>query len=1259
MKPPESRTLMDRIILFCLDNRLVVALLVVLLAGWGVVVAPFDWHIPGLLRNPVPVDAIPDLGENQQIVFTQWEGRSPQDMEDQITYPLSAALLGLPGVRSVRCYSMFGFSSIYIVFNEDIDFYWARSRVVEKLSSLPGNTIPQGVKPQLGPDATGLGQVFWYTLEGADPDGNPTGGWDLDELRSIQDWTVRYALMSAEGVSEVASAGGHIREYQVEVDPDAMRYYGVTLPDVFQAVKMSNQETGARSIEINRVEYLIRSRGFLKSIEDIENTVVTVRETIPVLIKNIAHVTQGPAFRRGALDKGGAEVAGGVVTVRYGENPLKVIERVKEKIREISPGLPRKQLPDGTISQIRIVPFYDRSELIHETLGTLSKALTEEILITIIVILVMIRHFRSSLLISSLLPLAVLTCFIAMKYFKVDANVVALSGIAIAVGTIVDMGIILCENILRHLEESGGKSSMKEIVFTASSEVAGAITTAVTTTVISFLPVFTMTGAEGKLFKPLAYTKTFALIASIILTVTVIPSAAMILFKRRQVGTGWKPLLALAAWCERALGRWKGWLTIGLSVLLTGIILADHWKPLGSGAGLGKNSILTALFIGIILGFFWLFQRFYQRLLRVFLRNKVKFLAMPVLMLVLGAHIWMGFNRLWQWLPSGILNLSPVTWVSGMFPGLGKEFMPPLDEGSFLFMPTTMPHASLGEVLEIVRLQDMAISRIPEVASTVGKVGRADTVLDPAPISMIETIINYHPEYLTDADGRLVKFKYDPSGEDYFRTPAGTIVNALDGEPYEVKGVFIRDEAGRLQPDDDGALFRVWRKPLSKALNPGREYWPGVKTTDDIWDAIVRAAQVPGVTSAPRLQPIAARIVMLQSGIRAPMAIQIKGHDQEKIQAFAYELESVLKDVPGVESNSVTADRLIGKPYLEIQIDRSAIARYGLYLEQVQQAIEVAIGGKPATQTVQGRERYTVSVKYMREMRNDMDAIGRLLLPAPSGQQIPLREVAEIEYVKGPQVIKSENTFLTGYVLFDKKPDWAEVAVIDSVRKVISHQMDQQTLTLPEGISYSFTGSYQNQVRAQKKLQIVLPLALLLIFMILYLQFKSVSTTLSIFSGITVAWAGGFILIWLYSQSWFLNFSLMGENIRQVFQIHPFNLSVAVWVGFLALFGIASDDGVVMASYLDQSFKRHKPGTIQEIRTAVVLAGSRRIRPCLMTTATTILALLPVLTSSGRGSGIMLPMAIPTFGGMILAIVTMFVVPVLYAAVKEHQIKTQ
>jgi Cu(I)/Ag(I) efflux system membrane protein CusA/SilA len=1264
---PEQMSLVGRLLRFCLTNKLVVGLMALFVIALGIYVAPFDWELGGFPRDPVPTDAIPDIGENQQIVFTEWMGRSPQDVEDQISYPLTISLLGVPGVKTIRSYSFFGFSSIYIIFKEKIDFYWSRSRVLEKLNSLPAGTLPQGVQPALGPDSTALGQIYWYTLEGRDPEGNPAGGWDLEELRTIQDWYIRYALLSADGVSEVASVGGFVREYQIDVDPDAMRAYNVTLPEVYAAVKGSNIDVGAKSIELNRIEYFIRGIGFIKRVEDIENSVVKVNNNVPISVKDIGTVTLGPALRRGALDKDGAEAVGGVVVARYGENPLAVIKNVKKKIGEISAGLATKTLPDGTVSKVTVVPFYDRTGLIYETLGTLNDALTQEILITCIVVILMVMHLRSSVLIGGLLPLAVLMCFIAMKYFGVDANIVALSGIAIAIGTMVDMGIVICENILRHLERASPDAPRLEVVHRAASEVGSAVLTAVATTIVGFLPVFTMTGAEGKLFKPLAFTKTFALLASIIIALTIIPVGALILFTGKisakklrwifygiigaagvsiivhgihigssivSLGGGIILLFAVYGFLQSQIpGNLKAKIPLVanfLIVIFVAVLLSIFWEPLGPQLGFLRNFIFVAALVGILLGFFRLFIIVYPALLSWTLAHKVILTLGVVIVICFAVTAWLGFDKTFGWMPDAAqkVGIDPNTtrsttfWVRGgeEFPGFGKEFMPPLDEGSYLYMPTTMVHASIGEATDILAKQDMAFRSIPEIDTVAGKIGRVESPLDPAPISMVETIVNYKPEYRTDKDGRRVNFRYDKKKEK-----------------------FVRDSNGELIPDPDGRPFRQWRDEI--------------KTPDDIWDEIVKAGKIPGTTSAPKLQPIAARIVMLQSGMRAPMGIKIKGPSLETIEGVGLQIEGFLKQVPSVEPSAVIADRIVGKPYLEIVPDRKALDRYGVKIRDFQDVVEVAIGGKKITTTVMGRERFPVRVRYQRELRDTIESMGKILVPAKAGkQQIPITELAEIRYVRGPQVIKSEDTFLTGYVLFDKKPGEAEVNVVEDCQRYLQSKIDDGELVLPPGVSYTFAGSYENQIRAQKKLSVVLPLALFIIFLILYFQFKSIPTTLLVFSGIFVAWAGGFILIWMYAQPWFLDFSVFGVSMRQLFQVHTINLSVAVWVGFLALFGIASDNGVIQSTYLDQVFRERKPGSIKEIREATIVAAQRRIRPCLMTSATTILALIPVLTSVGRGSDVMVPMAIPSFGGMLVVLISIFVVPVLYCWIKERRI---
>lgn len=1249
--------MLNKSIKFLIENKLVAVLMLVLFIGWGTVNAPFNWDTGFLPSNPVAVDAIPDIGENQQIVFTKWDGRSPQDIEDQITYPLTTSLLGIPGVKTIRSSSMFGFSSIYLIFEEDVEFYWSRSRILEKLNSLPSGLLPDGVNPALGPDATGLGQIFWYTLEGRDENGNATGGWDLQELRSIQDYYVKYALSAASGVSEVASIGGYVKEYQVDVNPELMRQYNIGLHQVVKAVKESNKDIGAQTLEINQAEYLVRGLGYVKSIADIENAVVASEDYTAIKIKDIGKVSLGPAARRGILDKEGAEVVGAVVVARYGANPMEVINNVKKKINELSPGLPSKVLRDGRTSQVTIVPFYDRTELIQETLGTLNEALTLEILITILVIVIMVFNLRASILISGLLPVAVLMVFIAMKVFGVDANIVALSGIAIAIGTMVDVGVILSENIIRHLDEEDKKLPINTIVYNATTEVSGAIVTAVMTTIISFIPVFTMIGAEGKLFRPLAFTKTFALTASLIVALFLIPPFAAFLFRKKSIRKTTNyviiGILTLSGLTAIFNGYWLGMILIAfgvtailklqerlsekrvnlinvyISALTIVFLLAEYWRPLGVDKSIFWNLIFVSLICFGLLGVFILFRRYYTRILQWALSNKLVFLSIPTMIVIVGFFI---------------------------MKNTGKEFMPSLNEGSFLLMPTSMPHSGVQENKRVLQQLDMAVASIPEIKTVVGKSGRTESALDPAPLSMYENVIQYKSEYMLNENGERQRYKVNDDGlfglkDGRFVANPNTSVSsslpvrqtgAVENKEEKISTTLDVTKA-QLIEDYDGEFYRNWR--------------PGIKSPDDIWNEIVKVTKLPGVTSAPKLQPIETRLVMLQTGMRAPMGIKVKGQDLKQIEAFGLQLENILKQAEGVKTEAVFADRIVGKPYLLIDIDREKIARYGISIEDVQNVLKVAVGGMVLTQTVEGRERYGVRVRYPRELRANPTDLKQIYIPVEKGSPVPLSELATIRYEQGPQVIKSEDTFLVGYVLFDKLDGFAEVNVVESAQELIQQKIDSGELIVPKGINYQFTGTYENQLRAEKTLSVVVPLALLIIFLILYFQFRSVATSLMVFTGIAVAFAGGFLMIWFYGQEWFLNFSFFGENMRDLFQMHTINLSVAVWVGFIALFGIATDDGVVMATYLTQTFDRNTPETLKEIRASVVEAGEKRIRPCLMTTATTILALLPVLTSTGRGSDIMIPMAIPSFGGMLIALITLFVVPVLYSWNKEIQLK--
>lgn len=1170
--------MLNKIIKYFLENRIITTFLLIAVIFGGLATAPFNWHGGLIPRDPIAVDAIPDIGDNQQIVATEWMGRSPKDIQEQITYPLSTSLLGIPGVKTIRSTSMFGMSFIYIIFNDDVEFYWSRSRILEKLNSLPAGLLPDGVQPSLGPDATALGQIFWYTLEGRDPKtGKPTGGWDPQELRTIQDYYVRYGLSAADGVSEVASVGGFVKEYQVDIDPDAMRSHGVNIMQVMLAVKNSNIDVGAGTMEVNKAEYLIRGLGYIKSLEDLENAAITSRNGLPVRVKDIAKVNFGPGNRRGGLDKEGQEAVGGVVVARYGANPMDVINNVKAKMAEMENGMPEKKLKDGTISKVTVVPFYDRTQLIRETIGTLEEALTHEVLICIIVILILVLNLRASAVIAGMLPLAVICTFIVMKMVGVEANIVALSGIAIAIGVMVDVGVVMMENVVKKMEakptaatplhnQLRGKE-LETVIFEGVSEVSSAILTAMATTVVSFIPVFAMQAQEGKMFHPLAFTKTFALMSALLLGFLVLPTLAYWVFSL----TGRIRIPGLSR-LTRVNGKTVNRALMAVVVVLAVYLLADLWLPLGPENGMVLNVLFVAGIIAVILGLLWLLVIFYERILRWCLSHRLLFMSVPLALLVCGVLIWRN---------------------------CGQEFMPTLDEGSFMLMPTSMPHTGVEENIRYCKILDRRIKAIPEIESVVGKWGRVNSALDPAPIQMYETVINYKPEYELDENGHRKRFK-------------------------------------------DG-YHRLWR--------------PEIRTEDDIWNAITEVTRLPGVTGSPKLQPIATRQVMLSTGLKAPMGLKIYGPDLESIEQAGRQFEKVMRQIPEINSASVYYDRSSGAPYVEIKLDREKLSRYGIQVGDVQSILSTAIGGMSEGNTVEGRERFPVRVRYARELRDAPDMLDQILIPAMDGTQIPLGQVAEVQFTRGATMINSENTFLVGYITFDKAGSLAEVEVVNEVMRVLDEQVKSGKIVLPKGVSYAFTGTYEQQEHAAKRLQIVIPVALMIILLILYFQFRSVTASLIHFSGVFVAFAGGFLLMWLYGQPWFMDFTVCDVNMRTHFGMGTINLSVAVWVGFIALFGIATDDGVLMGTYIHQTFLARNPQTRHDIIEAVVEAGKKRVRPAAMTTATTLIALLPVLSSTGKGADVMVPMSIPTFGGMMIQTMTMFVVPVLQCWWREHALK--
>jgi Cu(I)/Ag(I) efflux system membrane protein CusA/SilA len=1083
--------MINKLFSYCLKTPFVVFVIYGALVFWG------TWAI-----SNIPIDAIPDIGEKQVIVYTDWPGRSAQDVEDQVTYPLSVSLQGVPGVKTIRASSAFGFSEVYLIFEDKIDYYFARSRVLERLN-IAATKLPPGVMPVLGPDATGLGQVFWYTVEGE--------GHSLDELRTIQDWFIRYQLNSVKGVSEVASIGGFVKQYQIDVDPNKMLAFNIKLEDVLKAVKDSNIDVGAKVIESGGMEFIVRGLGFVKRVEDVEDIVVGEDKGVPIYVKNIAAVQLGPEFRRGALDKEGNQAVGGVVVMRYGENAMQTIHRVKMKIREIEKGLP---------PGVKMVPFYDRTELIHRTIGTLKEALILEIIITMAVVVPFLAHIFAGIIICLALPFSVLIAFIAMFYLGIDSNIMSISGIAIAIGALVDMGIIMTENSYRHLimekdEISAGRKTRLDVVFGAASEVGSAVITAILTTVVSFLPVFALEAQEGKLFHPLAWTKTLVLLASVVIALTLTPVLCLYLLKGRLREPEENPLVRkMHIWYEKIL-RWV--LSHRTQFLLIPWIVFIGSLPFVIPKGLISFLVFLAIAIGTLI---------------FIIPKRAKSLIGIILIIVLIS-----------------------SWFF-LMPRIGREFMPAFDEGSILFMPVMRPAVSLTEAYRVMQTQDKIIKDFPEVEMVVGKLGRAETATDPAPVEMFETIITLKPK-------------------------------------------------------------SAWRKGMTK---------------EKLIQEMNQALQIPGVSNI-WTQPIVNRIDMLATGIRTSVGVKVFGPDLNKIEEIAQQIEEIVRTVPGAVD--LYSEKIVGKPYVEFKIKRDQIARYGLSVRDVQDVIEMGIGGENITTTVEGRERYPVRVRYLRELRDNPEVLKRVFVPSESGAQIPISQLADIYFVTGPAMINSENGLLRAYVLMNVRGR-DMVGFVEEASKIVS-----QKLKLPPGYFIQWSGQFENQVRATKKIFILLPISLLINFLLIYMNFRSMTKSIFIFTAIPVTLAGGIWLLAIYNM------------------LKGFNFSVAVWVGFIALFGVAVDDGVLMTTYLDDVFRKRKDKikTKKDIIEATVYAGLGRIRPAFLTTITTIVALLPIMFLKGTGSEIMQPMAIPSIGGMTIEMITWFIVPCLYSLQEEKKLE--
>jgi Cu(I)/Ag(I) efflux system membrane protein CusA/SilA len=1034
--------MIERIIEYSARNRLLVLVLFGLIVCWGV------WAV-----YRTPVDAIPDLSDNQVIVFTEYAGRSPQVVEDQVTYPLAVNLQGLPRVKAVRASSAFGFSMIYVIFEDKADIYWARTRVLERLN-YAASLLPPGVTPTLGPDGTGVGHVFWYTLEGK--------GYDLEQLRTLQDWFVRYQLNTVPGVSEVASIGGFVREYQIDLDPQRLFAYGISTGQVMEAVKRSNSDVGGRLLEQADAEYLIRGKGYVTSTADLENIVVTadMRGT-PVYLKNLGTVQLGGAIRRGLLDLNGeGEAVGGIIVMRYGENAKDVINRVKEKIASLSVGLP---------PGVKIVTAYDRSDLIDRSIGTLREALLEMSIVVTLVVLIFLLHLRSSFVVILTLPIAILISFIVMKYLGITSNIMSLGGIAIAIGELVDAGVVMVENCYRrfsNLPPEEREEKRLQVVIDSSKQVGPAIFSSMVVIILSFVPIFLLEGQEGKLFHPLAYTKTFAMMAAAIIAVTLVPVLTY--------------------------------------YFLRGKMPKEEENPVSR-----------------------FFIRAYSPVIRWCLAWKKTVIALNLLALFVAIPVFMR---------------------------MGSEFMPALDEGSLLYMPVTLPNVSITEAKRIIQVQDAVIKSHPEVEYVLGKVGRAETSTDPAPVSMFESII---------------------------------------------------------------------------ILKPKSEWRPGITKNDIISELDVKLQQV-GVRNG-WTQPIINRINMLSTGVRTDLGLKIFGKDLNVLKGLAVEAEGILRKVPGAAD--VVAERVTGGNYLDIEVDRQAAARYGVRVEDVQEVISTALGGEAITTSVEGRERFPIRIRYLRDYRDSVPAIQRILVAGMNGAQVPLSLVTTLKLSTGAPEIASEGGLLRSIVFLNVR-DRDMGGFMGDAQAAIARE-----LKLPAGYYVSWSGQWENQVRAKKRLQILIPIGLVIIFTILYFTFKSAMEASMVMLSVPFALVGGVFLV-----------SALG-----------YNMSVAVWVGFIALYGVAVETGVVMVIYLHEALdKRILRGEVTEadVYEAAFEGAVLRLRPKLMTVATSLIGFIPIMWATGTGADVMKPIAAPMIGGMFSSTIHVLVMtPVIFVLMKLRDLR--
>lgn len=1035
--------MVEKLIEFCAQNRFIVFLLVFGAATGGL------WA----MKN-TPVDALPDLSDTQVIIYTKWMGRSPDLVEDQITYPIVTALLSAPNVTVVRGFSDFGFSYVYVLFKEGTDIYWARSRVLEYMNQLSGK-LPDGVAPQLGPDATAVGWVFQYALV------DESGQQDLASLRSFQDWYLRYWLAAVDGVAEVASVGGFVRQYQINLDPTKVLAYKLNLNEIVDKVRMSNLDVGGRVVEFSGIEYMIRGRGYIKSTADIEKIAVGVdARGTPILLRDVASVSLGPEMRRGIVELNGqGETVGGVVIMRYGEDTPAVIERVKAKLKEIEPSLPQG---------VKIVTVYDRSDLIHQSIATATENLIEELVVVSVLIFGFLLHFRSALIPIITLPLAILIAFIPLYYLGVGLNIMAIGGIIVAIGDMVDASIIMVDNAHKRLEEweqNGRKGDRERILIDSAKEVGPPIFASLLVIAIAFMPVFVLEAQEGRMFTPLAITKTLAIAMSAVLAVTLIPAL--------------------------------------LSICIRGRIVPEQRHPVTR-----------------------LLQRIYAPLLALALRYRW---SLTILSLLLMSSIVIPLQR------------------------MGSEFMPPLYEGTILYMPTTLPGISVTEAGKLLQQMDQILKSFPEVELVFGKAGRADTSTDPAPFSMMEVIVGLKPK-------------------------------------------------------------EQWRKGLSY---------------EDLIDEMDQALQLPGVTNAWTM-PIKARLDMLTTGVRTPVGIKIFGPNLKTIETIGKNIEMVAKEIPG--TRSVYAERVSGGYYLDFIINRDEIARYGFTVMDVSRIIESGIGGESITTTIEGRERYPVNLRYLREQRDDLDKLGRLTVSAPNGAQVPLAQLVELRMVSGPAMIRDEDGMLSGYVYVDMTGRDVG-SYVEDLKQVVRDQIE-----LPPGYTLAWSGQYEFMERVKERLKIFVPLTLAIIFLLYYFTFRSVAETLILMLGVPLSLVGGL---------WFL-------------ALLNYNMSIAVWVGLIALAGVAAETSAMMLSYLDEACKRRKAlgqlKSLPDLLETVQQGALERIRPMAMAGLANILGLIPVMWATGVGADVMKRLAAPMIGGVGSAmLLTLFVIPAIYVIWRWHK----